>query len=173
MKALSAAAALILLLAGLALVAQVTLVPLISGDAEAEGAEEAIRRYQAIAAGRDSLRQALAALPPAPAESADRLPQTSDALAQAELQSRLAALASEAGLAVAAAEALPAEEGADDPTRIQLGLDLTGPLAGIQALIYRIESGQPVMAVTRLDLSARPDHSLSARLTVAAWRSAS
>ena len=171
MKKLSAIAALLVLLIALLVVGQVTLVPLLGGDAETEATEEAIRRYERIAAGRDALRQVLAALPPAPGESAGRLPQTNDALALAELQGRLAAWAAETGLSLSAAESLPAEEGAD-PTRIQLGLDLAGPLAGIQALIHHIESGQPVMAVTRLDLASRPDRSLAARLTVAAWRSA-
>jgi general secretion pathway protein M len=172
MKALSPIAALAILLAGLFVVVSVTLLPLLAGDAEAEGAEEAIRRYEAIAAGRDALRQSLASLPPAPGDSAGRLPQTTDALALAELQSRLSALAAEAGVAVTAAEPLAAEEGGD-PVRVQLSLDLTGPLAGIQALLHRVESGQPVMAVTRLDLSSRPDRNLSARLTIAAWRSTS
>lgn len=172
MKVLSPIAALAILLAALLLIVTVTLVPLLGGDAETEGAREAIRRYEAIAAGRDSLRQALAALPPAPGEAAGRLPQTTDALALAELQGRLSALAAQAGLAVTAAEALPAEEGAD-PACVQLSLDLSGSLAGLQTLLHRVESGQPVMAVTRLDLSARPDHGLSARVTIAAWRSAS
>jgi hypothetical protein len=172
MKALSPIAALAILLIALLLVANVTLLPLLTGDAETDGAQEAIRRYEAIAAGCDSLRQTLASLPPAPGDSAGRLPQTTDSLALAELQGRLSALATETGLSVTAAEALPAEEGAD-PARVQLSLDLSGSLAGLQALLYRIESGQPVMAVTRLDLSARPDRGLSARLTIAAWRSAS
>lgn len=172
MKLLSPIAALAILLAALMLVANVTLFPLLAGDTESEGAEEAIRRYEAIAAGRDSLRQTLASLPPTPGESAGRLPQTTDSLALAELQSRLSALAAETGVSVTATEALPAEEGAD-PARVQLSLDLSGSLAGLQALLHRVESGQPVMAVTRLDLSARPDRGLSARLTIAAWRSAS
>jgi hypothetical protein len=172
MKILSPIAALLLLLAALLLVADVTLLPLLAGDAEAESAEEAIRRYQAIAAGQGALRRTLAALPPAPGDSAGRLPQATDALALADLQSRLSALAAEAGLFVTAAEPLPAEEGAD-PARVQLSLDLAGPLAGIQALLHKVESGQPVMAVTRLELASRPDRSLSARLTIAAWRSAS
>lgn len=168
-RTLSAIAAVGILLLAVLVAAQLVLGPL---SAPEGGTEEAIRRYEAIAARRDPLRQALAALPPAPAESVGRLPQTSDALALAELQSRLAAWAAEAGVAVASAEPLQAEEGGD-PTRIQLGLDLSGPLAGLQALLYRIESGRPVMAVTRLDLTARPDHSLAAHLTIAAWRSAS
>jgi hypothetical protein len=172
MKALSSIAALAILLAALLLVANVTLLPLIVGDAETDAAQEAIRRYEAIAAGRDSLRQSLASLPPAPGDSAGRLPETTDSLALAELQSRLSALAAEAGVAITAAEALPAEEGGD-PARVELSLDLSGSLAGLQALLYRVESGQPVMAVTRLDLSARPDRGLSARLTIAAWRSVS
>jgi hypothetical protein len=170
MKALSAAAALAILLLGLFLLADVALVPLLAGDAD--GPEEAIRRYEAIVSQRDSLRQALAALPPAPAESTGRLPQTTDALALAELQSRLAALAAETKVAVTSAEPMPAEEGGD-PARVQLTLDLAGPLAGIQALLYRVETGKTVLAVTRLDLSARPDRSLAARLTIAAWRSES
>ena len=172
MKVLSPVAALAILLVALLLVITVTLRPLLVGDPETEGVEEAIRRYEAIAAGRESLRQTLAALPPAPGDAAGRLPQTTDALALAELQSHLSALAAEAGVAVTAAEALPAEEGGD-PARVQLSLDLTGSLAGLQALLHHVESGQPVMAVTRLDLSARPDRGLSARLTIAAWRSAS
>lgn len=163
------AAALAILLLALLLAAQLVIVPLLGGN---DGAEDAIRRYEAIAARRDSLRHDLAALPPAPAESAGRLPQTTDALALAELQGRLSAWAVEAGVAVSTAEALPAEEG-EDPTRIQLTLDLAGSLAGIQTLLHRIESGQPVMAVTRLDMAARPDRSLSAHLTIAAWRSPS
>jgi len=162
------AAALAILLLVLLLGAQLVLAPLLSSGAETE---EAVRRYEAIAARRDTLRQALAALPPAPAD-AGRFPQSTDALALADLQGRVAAWAAEAGIVVAAAVPLPAEEGGD-PTRLQLSLDLTGPLAGLQALLYRIESGQPVLTVTRLDLAARPDHSLAAHLTIAAWRSES
>ena len=163
------AAALAILVLALLLAAQLVVVPLLGGP---DGAEEAIRRYEAIAARGESLRHDLAALPPAPADSAGRLPQTSDALALAELQGRLTAWAVEAGVAVSTAEALPAEEGGD-PARIQLSLELAGPLAGLQALLHRVESGQPVMAVTRFDLAARPDHSLSAHVTIAAWRTAS
>ncbi|GEM_PF-6722835 len=161
-------AALAILLIALILAAQLVLAPLLSNGAETD---EAARRYEAIAARRESLRQALAALPPAPADPG-RLAQPTDALALADLQGRIAAWAAETGVLVATAEPLPAEEGAD-PTRLQLSLDLTGPLAGLQALLYRIESGRPVLTVTRLDLTARPDRSLSAHLVIAAWRSES
>ena len=161
-------AALAILLLALILAVQLVLVPLLPKGAETE---EAARRYEAIAARRDSLRQALAALPPAPADPG-RVAQPTDALALADLQGRIAAWAAEAGVVVATAEPLPAEEGGD-PTRLQLSLDLTGPLAGLQALLYRLESGRPVLTVTRLELNARQDHSLSAHLVIAAWRSES
>lgn len=172
-NALSAAAALALLLLTVFVIAQGSLLPLLAGDAETDSTRDALRHYQAIAADHDRLAQAIAALPAPPEADAGRLPQTSDALAQAALQGRLTALAAPLGLSVTAAEPL-ANEQEDGSGKVQLRLELGGSLAALQALIHDIEGGRPVMAVTSLDLQARPDQQgLSARLTVAAWRSPS
>jgi hypothetical protein len=165
------AAAVALLLMIFALVIEGVVLPLMVLDSEAEGMLDALRHYQAIAADRGRLSQEIAALPPPPGAEAGRLPQAGDALAQAELQSRLSTLAGQLGLAVSAAEPLAAES-EDGSGRILLRLDLGGSLAAIQALIHAVESGRPVMAVTQLDLAARPDRQgLAAHLTIAAWRS--
>lgn len=172
-KALSMAAALALLLLALVVIVQGSLLPLLAGDADSDSTREALRHYRSIAADHDRLRQAIAALPAPPEIDAGRLPQTSDALALAELQSRLSALAAPLGVAVTAAEPLPNEQD-DGSGKVQLRLELGGSLAALQALVHGIEGGRPVMEVTALDLQARPDQQgLSARLTVAAWRTPS
>lgn len=177
----SRGAALLLALLLILALARISLLPLaglFQADANREETLAAIARYAAIAADRPRLQQALAEAPPNPAENAARFHHASAALALADLQGRIAALAAGFGVTLTAAEPLDANP-PDDADSIGLRVDLTGTMAGLQAVIHAVESGHPVIVASRIELGsagteggAASDPILALRLSLTAWRSA-
>ena len=178
-SALSVASALVIALLVAGLLVRMTLLPLLTADPVCDGLREAINQYRTIAEGRDRLRQALAEAPPAADEAAGRLALATDALAQAEMQMRLSAMAGRFAVTVTSEEPMSTGDGAATG-RILLRLDLAGSLAGLQGLFHAIESDRTAMAIARLDLrragdggATPPNPPLTAEVTVAAWRTVS
>lgn len=132
------------------------------------------QRMETVAATLPQLRltQAGGAASPAPRAL---LEGASDAIAGAALQTRLEALAAQAGLTLASAEALPAEP-SGAYRRVGLRLVLAGPWPALVRLLESVSQASPRMLVDDIQLqvatsvSAGTAQPVGAALTVIAFR---
>lgn len=115
-------------------------------------------RLQAAAAELPSLRTRITRLRSAARSSKLTLEGASDAIASADLQSRIDALASSVGAAIGSSESLPAV--ARGPyRRIGLRLALSGPYETLIKLLARLEAATPPLVIDNLQIhgvSRRP-----------------
>jgi hypothetical protein len=164
------------------LIGRLTIAPIFAlafGDATTAAMTMAVARDHAIAAEKPLLLKALAEAPAASATDDTRFAFPTDALALADMQSRVTALATRLGVAATAAEPIPADVETAFAGAIALRVDLAGPMAGLQGVIHGIETAHPVMMISRLDIAADqtteggPDPRLTARIAIIAWRSKS
>jgi len=151
-------AALALLLALLALVWLLGLAPLLDGyraDRETVAfASEQLPRLQRLAGEAPMLRTELDRAARDPAGRTRLLGGTSDALAGADLQTRVSRDATRHGLALRSAQILPpvAEEGF---RRIGIRVALEGSLGGLRRLLYSIETAPAFLFVDNLEIRSR------------------
>jgi len=151
-------AALALLLALLALVWLLGLAPLLDGyraDRETVAfASEQLPRLQRLAGEAPMLRTELDRAARDPAGRTRLLGGTSDALAGADLQTRVSRDATRHGLALRSAQILPpvAEEGF---RRIGIRVALEGSLGGLGRLLYSIETAPAFLFVDNLEIRSR------------------
>ena len=151
-------AALALLLALLALVWLAGIAPLLDGyraDRETVAfASEQLPRLGRLAGEAPMLRAELDRAARDPAGRTRLLGGTSDALAGADLQNRVARDATRDGLALRSAQILPpaAEEGF---RRIGVRVALEGTLASLRRLLYGIETAPTFLFVDNLEIRSR------------------
>jgi len=114
-----------------------------------------VRNYQKILARRDAVRRQAEQLAARLREAEARLiPGETPTQVGAELQGRLSAMASEAGLNVLSSQILKEEE-VDGFRRVGVRLTLSGKLEGIMRLLTSVETGSTDLAVTFLEINRK------------------
>lgn len=108
-------------------------------------------RLQAAAAALPRLRAQVAELRAAARIRKVTLDGASDAIASANLQSRIEGFAGRAGVTIGSTESLPAETD-DGYRRIGLRFALNGPYATLVKLLARIEAAAPPLIVDNLQV---------------------
>jgi general secretion pathway protein M len=120
-------------------------------QAELEDRRVVLPRLLAAAGELASLRDRVAQLRAAASLSKVTLQGASDAIASADLESRIDALAASVGATIGSTEALPAEA-RGGYRRIGLRLALSGSYETLVELIARIEAARPPLVVDNLQI---------------------
>jgi general secretion pathway protein M len=145
--------ALFLLLLALAGVYLLVVAPLLDAYAELENALEnrrmLIPRLDASGADVPALRDRVAELRTAASTHVVALDGASDAIASANLQSRIQELAAAAGVAIRSTESLPAEA-RGDYRRIGVHLMLTATYDNLLTLLGKLQTAMPPLAIDNL-----------------------
>lgn len=108
-------------------------------------------RLQAVAAELPALRSQVARLRTAARTRKVTLEGASDAIASANLQSRIEALATSAGATIGSTESLPAET-RDSYRRIGLRFALNGPYETLVRLLAKLQESTPPLVVDNLQV---------------------
>ena len=116
-----------------------------------ESAEMLVPRLSALAAELPALRSRLAALNTKAQTRKVTLEGSSDAIASANLESRIEALAASVGATIGSTEALPAET-RGPYRRIGLRTILSGPYDTVVKLIAALEESDPPLVIDELQL---------------------
>jgi general secretion pathway protein M len=138
----------------------------------------AVAHMEALAASLPQLRRRIADVASGARDDRILLPDNSDALAGADLQSALQGLAGHAGLRLGSTTMLPAQP-AGTMRRIAVSVSLTAPWTAFIALLQAIDTAEPRMVVTELSVASPPqtnaseDQPLRASFTVAGFRAGS
>ena len=144
-----------LLLLGLAIVYLAVAAPLLDLYARRQAYLEDQRmlapRLEATAAALPGLRTRIAALHAAERTAKVTLDGASDAIASANLQSRIEALAGGAGATIGSTESLPAAT-VSGYRRVGLRLVLSGPYETIVKLLATIEAATPPLVIDNLQI---------------------
>lgn len=139
-------------LGGLYFIAVAPLVDLYQArEARLEDGRMVLPRLEAAAAALPRLRAQVAELRAAARTRKVTLDGASDAIASANLQSRIEGFASRVGVTIGSTESLPAET-ADGYRRIGLRFALNGPYANLVKLLARIETATPPLIVDNLQV---------------------
>lgn len=151
-------AALTLLIAVLAAVYALTVMPLRSAYSEtrAQLAEqhELLARYRAIAERRPEMRDRVRTLRRRQADSGLFLSGETDALAAAALQDRISATAQGAGGDVRSMQGQePKQE--DGLTRVGMNVQVVADIRSLRDLLYQLETGRPLLFVEDLEVRGR------------------
>ena len=172
----------LLVLGGLYFLAVAPVIDLYRGrEAHLEDGRMVLPHLQAAAAALPALRARVAELRAAARTRRVTLDGASDAIASANLQSRIEGFAASTGAAIGSTESLPAET-ADGYRRIGLRFALNGPYETVVKLLAKIEEATPPLIVDNLQVHGvlrRPglppgpggDASLDAGLDVYGFRS--
>jgi general secretion pathway protein M len=112
-------------------------------------------RFERMAARRAELERALAVARRDPAFSKHYLRSTSPSLAVAELQAHLSRMVATAEGSLQSTQPLTAEAG-DDLREVRLRVRLRADIEGLEELLYRLESGTPLLVLDELSVRARP-----------------
>jgi general secretion pathway protein M len=138
----------LVVLGGLYFLAVAPLVDLYRGR---EDARNLLPHLQATAAALPGLRAHLAELRAAELTRKVTLDGASDAIASANLQSRIEGIAASVGATIGSTESLPAEP-TDGYRRIGLRFALNGPYETLVKLLAQIEEAQPPLIVDNLQV---------------------
>jgi hypothetical protein len=142
----------LLLLGGLYFLAVAPLVDLYRGrEAGLENGRMVLPHLRAAAAALPALRAQVAELRAAALTRKVTLDGASDAIASANLQSRIEGFAASVGATIGSTESLPPET-ADGYRRIGLRFALNGPYATLVKLLARIEAAAPPLIVDNLQV---------------------
>lgn len=118
---------------------------------------ERLERLSRIADGVPALTRALEAASAGPTLGDPYLAGATDALAAATLHGRLGRMAEASGVAMVSVEPLAATEaagqGAPGSGRVALAVTASGPLDGVQRLLYAVETERPLLFVEELELT--------------------
>jgi general secretion pathway protein M len=150
----------LLLLLGLALVRLVVLPVLAAYQETAASIEQSqilLQRYRALAAQRPRLEQELARQQKAEVASIAYLRGESDALASAALQDQVRAIITRAGGELRSTQILPVEPAGPETSvrRASLRLQLAVDVAGLQQLLYELETSEPYLFVDDINIRER------------------
>ena len=176
------ALALSILFVLIALVYVVLVVPLIdlyrSGEAVLADRQPLVPKLEQLAQELPSLRARLAALQAAGADNEVTLDGASDALASANLQSRLEQLAAANGVSISSTEAIPAED-RGLYRRIGLRIAVNGNYEAIVKLLSAIRDAAPPLILANLQIhglfravAVRTSYPLETRFEVYGLRAA-
>lgn len=147
-----AVALLLLVLGSLYFLAVAPLVELYQQrEAKIEDGRMLLPRLQAVAAGLPALRAQLAELRAAARVRKVTLDGASDAIAAANLQSRIEGFASSVGATIGSTESLPADT-LDGYRRIGLRFALSGPYETLVRLLAELEEATPPLVVDNLQV---------------------
>jgi general secretion pathway protein M len=144
----------------LAILALVVLLPavlvaagfLAAGAAERENAAAA-RQLDGLQARVAAIRTALGDKRAAPeAVAATYLPAGTPALAGADMQQRLADMIANAGGRLLESQVVPADAAENDPGRVDLQVSFEARVAGLQQVLFGVETGTPILFVRSLGL---------------------
>jgi general secretion pathway protein M len=142
----------LLVLGGIYFLAVAPLVDLYRGrEADLENGRMVLPHLQAAAAALPALRAQVAELRAAARTRKVTLDGASDAIASANLQSRIEGFAVSAGATIGSTESLPAET-ADGYRRIGLRFALNGPYDTLVKLLAKIEEAAPPLIVDNLQV---------------------
>jgi general secretion pathway protein M len=150
----------LVLLAGLALVRLLVLPVLAAYQETAASIEQSqtlLQRYRALAAQRPRLEEELAAQRKAEVASIAYLEGESDALAAAALQDQVRAVITRAGGELRSTQILPVEAAGPETSvrRASLRLQLAVDVAGLQQLLYELETSEPYLFVDDINIRER------------------
>jgi general secretion pathway protein M len=120
-------------------------------QARIEDGRMLLPRLQAIAAGLPALRARVAELRAAARTRKVTLEGASDAIASANLQSRIEGFATSAGATIGSTESLPADT-LDGYRRIGLRFALNGPYETLVRLLAKLEEATPPLVVDNLQV---------------------
>ena len=120
-------------------------------EARIEDARMLLPRLTAVADGLPMLRAELARLQAAARTRKITLEGASDAIASANLQSRIEGLATAAGATIGSTESLPVET-RDGYHRIGLRFSLNGPYATLVRLLAKLADATPPLVVDNLQI---------------------
>lgn len=142
----------LLVLGGLYFLAVAPLIDLYRGrEADLENGRIVLPHLQAAAAALPALRARVAELRAAARTRKVTLDGASDAIASANLQSRIEGFAVSVGATIGSTESLPAET-ADGYRRIGLRFALNGPYDTLVKLLAKIEEATPPLIVDNLQV---------------------
>ena len=142
----------LLLLGGLYFLAVAPLVDLYRGrEARLEDGRILLPHLQAAAAALPGLRAQVAELHAAARTRKVTLDGASDAIASANLQSRIEGFAASVGVTIGSTESLPAEA-VDGYRRIGLRFALNGPYETLVKLLAKVEEAAPPLIVDNLQV---------------------
>jgi general secretion pathway protein M len=150
----------LVLLAGLALV-RLLVLPVLAAYADTaasiEQSQTLLQRYRALAAQRPRLEEELAAQRKAEVASVAYLEGESDALAAAALQDQVRAIITRAGGELRSTQILPVEAAGPETSvrRASLRLQLAVDVAGLQQLLYELETSEPYLFVDDINIRER------------------
>jgi general secretion pathway protein M len=120
-------------------------------EARLEDGRMLLPRLQAVAAGLPALRARVAELHSAARTRKVTLDGASDAIASANLQSRIEGFATSVGAAIGSTESLPVET-LDGYRRIGLRFALNGPYDTLVRLLAKLEEATPPLVVDNLQI---------------------
>lgn len=153
----SRALAVLILLGAIGLLYLAVVEPLLDdyGTTRAAIADEeaALVRFRRVAAELPQRRAALAALRQRQAASEGFLQGTNEALVAAQIQNRIKALIEQARGELKSTQVLPVQE-EGKYRRITLRAQMTLDTAGVQRVLYGIETASPLLFVDNLDIRA-------------------
>ncbi len=118
--------------------------------------EDLLQRYLQLAAEREGLNEHLAALERDPDRLAHYVDESSDTLAAAAIQDRVAEVIAAAGGEVKSLQILPADavDGQPEVRRIGLKLWFAAPIDGLAAALHQLESPKPSLFIEDLVVTA-------------------
>jgi hypothetical protein len=129
-----------------------------------------------VAAIRSALGDKTATAPDAAATA--YLPSGTPALAGADIQQRLADMIANAGGRLLESQVVPADAAENDPGRVDLQVSFEARIAGLQQVLFGVETGTPILFVRSLGLRSLAadgeggdtDPTLRVDLTVAGYQ---
>lgn len=125
-----------------------------TADEEIEQARELLERYQVMALNKSVLRQRLNEVYARQSDTGVYLTGATDALAAAELQTRVRQGVVEFGGQLRSTQNLPAKVDRDF-RRVAVRVQLTANLSSLHHLLFRLESEKPFVFVDSLDVRNR------------------
>ena len=116
--------------------------------------QELLARLDRTAATLEPVQQLIAKIQQDRSVTAQYLPQSTPALAAAELQQRLKTMVEAAGGTLQSIQALPPGE-ESDAVKVTISAVMNGDTNSLQKVLYSLESQTPLLFVDNLEVSAR------------------
>lgn len=116
--------------------------------------QELLARLDRTAATLEPVQQLIAKIQQDRSVTAQYLPQSTPALAAAELQQRLKTMVEAAGGTLQSIQALPPDE-ESDAVKVTISAVMNGDTNSLQKVLYSLESQTPLLFVDNLEVSAR------------------
>ncbi len=155
---LSRLAALLLLAAVLAATYVWAIEPVIAAHAEVDraiaGSRDMLGRFERLGAARDALKSQAEAIGRETETTAYYLTGGTDALAAADLQSRVQTLVQSVGGQMASLQTLPSED-EQGFRRVTIRLQMRTTIGPLARILHSLETGTPLLFIDNLDIQSR------------------